>query len=134
MHRQRHSWPAFPLAWRRTKRKLALQRAVDLASVSRPVDTNPVSDFRDTAQTTPLIGDKERDLYSSPLSVIFGRALREAPSVTIRTARLAGAPCIEGTRIPVYVIVDAIRLYGSVDRVLDMFPVLTRSQIEDALR
>ncbi len=53
--------------------------------------------------------------------------IRETPGVC------GGYPCVGNTRIPVRVIVEAFRAYGSVDAVGDYFPQLTRAQIDAAL-
>lgn len=44
-----------------------------------------------------------------------------------------GFPCIGNTRIPVHVIVEAFRAYGSPEAVAGYFPQLTRAQVDAAL-
>jgi uncharacterized protein (DUF433 family) len=46
---------------------------------------------------------------------------------------MAGAPCIRGTRIPVYMVLDAIEHYGGVEAALRSYPRLTIQQIKDAI-
>jgi uncharacterized protein (DUF433 family) len=47
-------------------------------------------------------------------------------------ATMAGAPCIAGTRIPVYMVLDAVEHYGSLDVTLS-YPRLTLQQVKDAI-
>ena len=44
-----------------------------------------------------------------------------------------GYPQVRGTRIPVWVLVDYYRDLGSVEGVQELFPYLSRAQIQDAL-
>ena len=53
--------------------------------------------------------------------------IRETPGVC------GGYPCIGNTRIPVRVIVEAFRAYGSAEGVVDYFPQLSRAQVDVAL-
>lgn len=44
-----------------------------------------------------------------------------------------GFPCVGNTRIPVRVIVEAFRAYGSPEAVANYFPQLTSAQVDAAL-
>lgn len=44
-----------------------------------------------------------------------------------------GEPHIKGTRISVRCIVEYIRIYNSIDRILQALPHLTRDDVEEAL-
>lgn len=44
-----------------------------------------------------------------------------------------GKPCIKGTRIMIWIIVDYLANGDSVDEVLDAFPSLTREDVHAAL-
>jgi uncharacterized protein (DUF433 family) len=46
---------------------------------------------------------------------------------------MAGAPCVEGTRIPVYMILDAIEYAGSLEGALESYPRLTLAQVKEAI-
>ena len=46
---------------------------------------------------------------------------------------VGGEPVIEGTRVPVRCIVIAFRLYGSLERVLEAYPRVSREAAEEAL-
>ena len=46
---------------------------------------------------------------------------------------MAGAPCVEGTRIPVYMILDAIECCGSIEGALESYPRLTLEQVKEAI-
>ena len=56
------------------------------------------------------------------------------PRRVVRTPRiLGGAPTMEGTRGPVRTIVEATRYIGSVDEIVDAYPMLDRVAVEIAL-
>lgn len=71
--------------------------------------------------------------YSLPVSESFQIAAREYTTITIDPDIMSGAPCIAGTRIPVYMILDAIGYYGSPEGVLESYPSLTLDQVKDAI-
>ena len=56
------------------------------------------------------------------------------PEVATHKGVFGGTPHIRGTRIPVYMILDAIEFYGNVEDVKKSYPDLTTQQIKDALR
>jgi len=53
--------------------------------------------------------------------------IRETPGVC------GGYPCIGNTRIPVRVVAEALRIYGSAEAVAEYFPQLSRAQVDAAL-
>jgi len=65
---------------------------------------------------------------------IFALASKEVPTVSTRKEVLSGKPCIEGTRVPVYMILDAIEYSGSLDGALQSYPHLSAQQVKDAVR
>jgi uncharacterized protein (DUF433 family) len=71
--------------------------------------------------------------YNVPLSASFQLAAGEYPTISIDTDVMAGAPCIGGTRIPVYMVLDAVEHYGDVEAALRSYPRLTVQQIKDAI-
>lgn len=77
--------------------------------------------------------DAEIRHYGVPLSEVFKAAASEYPAVSIDVSVMAGAPCVIGTRIPVYMILDAIEAGGSIHAALESYPRLTEQQIRDAL-
>jgi len=46
---------------------------------------------------------------------------------------MGGYPCVGNTRIPVRALVEVLRLYGSVEAVVDYFPQLSRTQVDAGL-
>ena len=54
-------------------------------------------------------------------------AINETPGV------MGGYPCVGRTRISVAALVEARRIYGSVEAVVDYFPQLTRAQVDAGL-
>lgn len=71
--------------------------------------------------------------YSLPVSESFQIASREYTTINIDPDIMSGAPCIAGTRIPVYMILDAVEYYGSPELVLKSYPRLTPEQVRDAI-
>jgi uncharacterized protein (DUF433 family) len=74
----------------------------------------------------------DRD-FEQPFSAVLKRALENFPSVSIDVNVLGGTPRISGTRIPVYMVIDALRHCGTVQGVLSSYPDLTIEQVEEAL-
>lgn len=71
--------------------------------------------------------------YSIPVSESFQIAAREYPAIKIDPDIMGGAPCVAGTRIPVYMILDAVEYYGSPEAVVKSYPNLTPEQVKDAI-
>ena len=71
--------------------------------------------------------------YLLPVSAVFEIAGKRYASVTIDPSVMGGAPCIVGTRIPVYMILDAIEETGDLNAALKSYPRLTLDQIRDAV-
>src|SRR5713226_5459738 len=87
-----------------------------------------------SGQSTPRAGMMYAlESYSLPLSVVFQRAVREYPLIDIRRERKAGAPCLAGTRIPVYAVLDAVQDHGSLEGAQQSYPNLTMEQIQQAV-
>jgi uncharacterized protein (DUF433 family) len=71
--------------------------------------------------------------YSVPLIESFQQARSEYPGISVDPEIMSGAPCIAGTRVPVYMILDAIEYHGSVEGAVRSYPRLTVRQLKDAL-
>lgn len=71
-------------------------------------------------------GDLEGDLVR-PENPLFG-------TVWINQARMSGAPCFYGTRVPVKHLFDYVRAGHTVAEFLDDFPGVTPEQVESVLR
>lgn len=54
--------------------------------------------------------------------------------VEVNPKVMAGQPVVKGTRLPVYVIVEAIAEGDTVGDLLEAYPFLTREAIHQALR
>ena len=66
---------------------------------------------------------------------LFERAVAKVNhKIQIDRKILGGAPCIAGTRIPVYAILQLVEAGYSQKRVLKSFPSLSREDLEAALR
>src|SRR5574337_1617707 len=72
--------------------------------------------------------------FSISLREAFAVAEEQVPSIIVRRGLLGGNPCIRGTRIPVYMILDAVEYRGTLKGVLKSYPQLTIDQVEDAVR
>jgi uncharacterized protein (DUF433 family) len=64
----------------------------------------------------------------------FEEASKVVPTVTSISGILGGTPCIRGTRVPVYMILDGVEHYGSLKGALQSYPQLDESQVRDAIR
>ncbi len=71
--------------------------------------------------------------FDVPISDVFQRSLKGRPSISLDYNVLGGTPHIAGTRIPVFMIVDAVEYHGSLAGVLKSYPNLTVQQVKDAL-
>ncbi len=71
--------------------------------------------------------------YHISLHESFKTAASQYQSVSIDPNVMAGAPCIQGTRIPVYMVLDAIEHYGALEGAYRSYPRLTMQQVKDAI-
>ena len=71
--------------------------------------------------------------YSLPVSESFQIAMSDYPAVSVNPDVMSGAPCVDGTRIPVYMILDAVEHHGSLHGALESYPNLTAEQVKDAI-
>lgn len=70
--------------------------------------------------------------FTLPFSAVLQRALKRYPNIAMDPEVLAGTPRIQGTRIPVYMVIEAVRYWG-LDGALASYPDLTAEQVQDAL-
>jgi len=77
--------------------------------------------------------EAELTAYTVPLVDCFHEAAKVYPGVRVDPSVMAGAPCVEGTRIPIYMILDAIEHAGSVNAALESYPRLNLQQVRDAI-
>jgi uncharacterized protein (DUF433 family) len=70
---------------------------------------------------------------SVPLSSAFQKAAQQVATISSDRTILGGTPCITGTRIPVYMILDALHFHGEVQGVLKSYPQLSLEQVRDAI-
>lgn len=91
------------------------------------MDRNPWNRYRGRA---PFPTAKHFDV---PFSTVLEGALERAEFVAMDYAILGGSPRIANTRIPVYMILDAIEFHGDLAGVLKSYPELTMEQVRDAV-
>jgi uncharacterized protein (DUF433 family) len=102
-----------------------------------PTHRFPPRSYRDEwdfSDRPPLL---DRDLgykdFDIPISDVFYRSLQGRPSIAIDYNILDGTPHITGTRVPVFMVLDAIEFYGNLDGALKSYPNLTLEQVKDAV-
>jgi uncharacterized protein (DUF433 family) len=85
-------------------------------------------------------GDNHREecgSFGKDFSVTYGsvltKAMREYPLIAMDYDVLSGSPRIAGTRVPVYMVLDAVQYYGSIEGVNKSYPELTTDQVKQAL-
>jgi uncharacterized protein (DUF433 family) len=75
-------------------------------------------------------GYKDSDVL---LSDVFEQSLQGRPSVAIDHDVLGGTPHMAGTRIPVFMVLDAVEYHGTLEGALKSYPRLTIEQVKDAV-
>lgn len=71
--------------------------------------------------------------YTVPISECFRTAAQKYPGISINAGVMAGAPCIAGTRIPVYAVLSALATYGSFEAVTESYPRVGKDDLEQAI-
>ena len=71
--------------------------------------------------------------FERPISDVFEKSLQGRPSIAIDFNVLGGAPHIAGTRVPVFMVLDAVEYFGTLEGVKKSYPNLTTEQIKDAV-
>lgn len=71
--------------------------------------------------------------FDMSFSSVLEKAASRYDSIAIDSEVLGGTPRIKGTRIPVYMILDAIEHYGKLTGALKSYPHLTMPQVKDAV-
>ena len=72
--------------------------------------------------------------FQIPLRRAFDDAAKKNPSIMSSPGVLGGSPCLRGTRIPVYMVLDAIEYYGTLEGALISYPQLNIDQVREAVR
>jgi uncharacterized protein (DUF433 family) len=68
-----------------------------------------------------------------PYSSVLERAAIRFPGISLDPDTLGGTPRIAGTRIPVYMILDAIEYYGDLAGAIKSYPNLSLNQVKEAV-
>lgn len=68
-----------------------------------------------------------------PFSTVLQCALEQSKYVDMTSSVLGGSPRIANTRIPVYMILDAIEFHGDLAGAIKSYPELTIEQVRDAV-
>jgi uncharacterized protein (DUF433 family) len=74
---------------------------------------------------------------SKDLSIAFDKVLYKSlqgfPLIAMDRDILCGTPRIAGTRVPVYMVLDAVQHYGTLEGALTSYPQLTTEQVKEAV-
>lgn len=71
--------------------------------------------------------------FSRRYSSVLVNAAKSFKNISMDPEVLGGTPRIAGTRIPVYMILDAIEYYGNLEGALVSYPNLTKIQVSEAM-
>lgn len=86
--------------------------------------------FEDNHEDECGFSGKDFDL---PFSAVLRKALELFPSIAMDADVICGTPRIAGTRVPVYMVLDAVQHYGTIQGALTSYPQLTIEQVKEAL-
>jgi|SRR5271166_4160361 len=73
-----------------------------------------------------------KDLSISFEKVLY-KSMQDFPLIAMDRDILCGTPRIAGTRIPVYMVLDAVQHYGTLDGARISYPQLTAEQVKEAV-
>jgi uncharacterized protein (DUF433 family) len=68
-----------------------------------------------------------------PFSSVLREAAAQYSSIAIDDEIIGGTPRIAGTRIPVYMVLDAVEYYGELEGARKSYPQLSLEQVKDAV-
>ena len=71
--------------------------------------------------------------FDVTLSETFKVGIEEYPRISIDSNVLQGAPCIRGTRIPVYMVLDDVESGGSLESAIESYPRLVMEDVRAAV-
>lgn len=71
--------------------------------------------------------------FEVPFCSVLQRAAAHYSHIAIDDEILAGTPRIAGTRIPVYMVLDAVEHYGDLEGARRSYPQLTIEQVKEAV-
>ena|SRR5579872_1797309 len=80
---------------------------------------------------TPFISTAKD--FDMPFSSVLQEAMKHYKNIAIDDEILCGTPRITGTRIPIYMILDAIEFYGDLNGALKSYPQLSLEQVKEAV-
>jgi len=64
---------------------------------------------------------------------VLYKSMQDFPLIAMDRDILCGTPRIAGTRIPVYMVLDAVQYYGTLDGARTSYPQLTAEQVKEAV-
>jgi uncharacterized protein (DUF433 family) len=93
----------------------------------KALELNPWNRYRGR---TPFPTAKHLD---EPFSTVLQCSLEKSKYIDMDYGILGGTPRIANTRIPVYMILDAIEFHGDLAGAIKSYPELTMEQVRDAV-
>jgi uncharacterized protein (DUF433 family) len=71
--------------------------------------------------------------FEVPFSAVLQEAATQYVGIAIDEEILGGTPRIAGTRIPVYMVLDAVEYYGDLEGARKSYPQLSLEQVKEAV-
>jgi uncharacterized protein (DUF433 family) len=71
--------------------------------------------------------------FEVPFYSVLRDAATEFPGIAMDDEILGGTPRIAGTRIPVYMVLDAVEYYGELEGARKSYPQLSLEQVKEAM-
>ena len=71
--------------------------------------------------------------FSIAFDKVLYKSLQDFPFIAMDRDILCGSPRIAGTRIPVYMVLDAVQHYGTLEGARTSYPQLTIEQVKEAV-
>jgi uncharacterized protein (DUF433 family) len=71
--------------------------------------------------------------FEVPFCSVLLEAATSYPSIAMDDEILGGTPRIAGTRIPVYMVLDAVEYYGDLEGARKSYPQLSLEQVKEAM-
>jgi uncharacterized protein (DUF433 family) len=94
---------------------------------ARPLELSPWNRYRGRV---PFPTAKHLEV---PFYTVLQSALEQSKHIDMNYGVLGGSPRIANTRIPVYMILDAIEFHGDLAGAIKSYPELTMEQVRDAV-
>ncbi len=68
------------------------------------------------------------------MDLVNADILKDHPRISVDERIMGGTPCVKGTRIPLYVVLDNMEGGAGFDEIIKNYPSLTREDIQAVIR